>query len=678
MPRADKGRIKRALSELVSRDTTKVSVIEMYSSYFFDRLTRGRHVQVADLGEDKLQIGYNRVYTNLTTKAYYFIKSFPIQVQGALLHDMRLYCFEEGVNLHFNINMVPHTINWKSAELQDYRRSWNAGLEEAANSEKEFLATLEDDTKEQRDQWLINSWKYVSQADANNKAICTMDCIIEVATRDNKPDTLERFETVCYKLEQYGARNKIELKRVEGMLLDFIQYSSPLSANHLSFTGGMIPRRILIDESIANMTTFTGGKLSQEGLYVGIDVETGMLVYLNMDNIMDMSKNVMVAASSRGGKSFMVKGLIQESLANRISCIVLDRDGEYKALARKTDGIVIDFDKANGTYFDSMQIGDLTGIPEIDNALYTEAVSTTTSVFNILTDPINGMSPVQRAIFSDAINLVMYKAGVFANDKNSWKNADRLCYADVFNAIVYLSRNGAYQARYGQDMRLFVDTLKVFFGDGIRSYMFKRKISIKDILGRVKKNESVLIDLCLYLDEDVDKTKDGMIEQSVKQMTTGYLTVLLVNYFRSLGLTSAVFLEEYQRYIKHAEIQSLVLNLITGNGKRNSATFLVTNSPQEITTQGNAVTMALADNIRNLFLGKIESTNTISQICKLWNIPNCEKLLVDISEKPEYRHCFLTRFDNGEVSVVKHCLPDELAKSELFSSSEKKKRVQIP
>ena len=140
---------------------------------------------------------------------------------------------------------------------------------------------------------------------------------------------------------------------------------------------------------------------------MGIDVRTNQFVYLDIGNIMKNSLNILLAAATSGGKSVMAKCMIREFLAHQVNVVVLDRNGEYKPLTRQCQGAIIDLDRATGRYFDSMQIGDLTGYAEIDASLYTDAIVATTSTFNVLISIDNGMNTSERKIYNDAYNILL-------------------------------------------------------------------------------------------------------------------------------------------------------------------------------------------------------------------------------------------------------------------------------
>lgn len=650
----------------------RVSAWEMYSDLFFEMMTKGTRHNAEVLGADKIQLGFDRIFSGRCTKAFFYVQSFPPQIQMSLMQDIREYIGLLGVRINFNVNLQQHIINWKSTSMKDNRTVWNQRLEEAAAAETEFLGTQKEANKTERDLWLVKSWSMVSEADRAKKAIIASDMIIEISTTDNSATAIENFTIACYKLAKYADNYGIKIKRVRGRMLDFLQYTSPVMDNTSSFSGNAIPDRVLIDEIVANMTPYTSGKLSQVGVYLGVDVETGMLVYMDFDHIMDEALNIMVAAGTSAGKSFMVKGIMRECSARGMNTIVLDRDGEYKLFTTKVGGTVIDLDRSSGKYFDSMQIGDLTGVEEIDSGLFMESMLTTTSVFNILISHDNGMNPTERKVFNDAYNLLLESAGVKKDKRETWINSSKLRYSMIYKEIVKLSENSAYKTRYGNAVADLADKLSVYFDkNGIRSHLFQQKISINDILHKVRYDQAMMLDICLYLDKDVDKTVEGKVEQAMKLMTTSYLTILLTNYFRSIGMATIIFLEEYQRYINCDEMKSLALNLFTSNRKRNAGTVVITNSPMDIIDSDESSARALTGNIQNLIIGKIEDAGTIHQICETWQIPHCEQALMDINSKPEYKHCFLVRFKNKEVAVVKHIIPDELAHDPMFSTSEK-------
>lgn len=655
-----------------------ISAMDLYTGMAYDALTANSFIENEQIGADKVRVGYDRISTDSCTQCFFYISSVPQFIDTSLLQRIREYVETDNVRVNYDINMDPQVIHWESTNMKDMQRSWENLLRDSEEEESNYFEDQRVSDKNDREKWLVKSWRYISEADRHKQALIAMSTVIKLKTIDNSQQSLENLKDACRKVQQYCAQEKIEVKQAKGRMLDFVQYISPLINGENTISRGMIPTRVMTDDIIANMLSFTSGKLNQTEILMGLDVYTNMLTYMDFNEIRKRSLNILIAATTSSGKSTYAKCLTRELLANNKNVIVLDRDKEYNPITKKVDGVIIDLNRSVGKYFDSMRIGDLTGIEEIDIGLLEDSISATTSVFNSLTSIKNGMSTQQRKIFNDAYNLVLAQAGVERHNSSTWSNSAKLKYHDIYREIVLLSRNSGYQERYGDVLYDFVDTLSVFFEpNGLRSNLFKEKVNISDILEAKQKGNPFMLDICLYLDKDMDKSAEGRIEKSIKAITANYLTTLLTNQFAFMGEETIVIVEEYNRYLDSgnddsvtSELQGLITNMVTGNRKRNAATILVTNNPKEIVTANKQVTMALVDNIKNLIIGKIESQDTINKICSTWNIAFCEKTINDISTNYDFKHTFLLRMESGEIAVVKQLLPPDQVNSPVYSTSD--------
>lgn len=644
---------------------------DMYTGLATSALLSTQPISTDRLGSGILKIGHNFIHSDDCLQAFFYVSSFPQEIPVSIMEDIRKYMNFERVRVNFDIWMSPEYIPWESTQMRDRQAGWERMLEESAATEDKFLESQKRNLTTEREKWLTKSWAYVAKADRDKKGIIRSNFIIKLRTIDNHPESVDEFLIACKQLKRYAMHNQIELKRISGYIIDFLQNISPLMSNNKVVSSEFVNDRVLVDEIIANMMTYTPGKLSESEVFMGIDVFTNRLTFMDFNDIRKRSLNILLAGSTSSGKSFYSKCLLRECLAMNKNCIILDRDCEYIPFAEKVGGIVLNLSRSAGKYFDSVQIGEPTDFAEIDDGLYEESLATTTSIFNILVSVEHGMDTTQRKIFNMAYSYVLYKAGVIKDDPSTWKNSSKLSFYDIYDAIVMLSRNSAHQKRYGNAILDFADTLSIYFDpNGYRNYLFKEKISINDILEKKRNGDYTMIDICLYLDADSDKSEEGKIETNIKYTTANYLTILLTNYFKSLEEETVVFVEEYNRYIEDDDMQKLIINMITGNRKRNAATVLITNNPQEIVIGGEKVTRALADNIKNLIIGKVENTATIEKLCNAWNMEYCMDTLNDISTKAHFRHCFLLKKENGEIAVVRQVMPDELIHSKVFSTAD--------
>lgn len=663
-------RIKEPEPEIKGKRRRRVSAIELYTYFIANMISKGELLPNKNLKDDQLQIGYDRVRSTTCTKAYYTIGFLPRDTPIQLFTEIRDAAERDLVVVNFNMNLEPHRINWNSYEMKEKRRIWTRNLQNETEGDRELLKSSSNLQLSEREKWLFDTWGYIVKSEMEKVSMCLMDLVVEISTRDNSEQALDQFRDACISFEQYSASIGMEFARMKNYVLDFLEYSSPILDKPDAMCRQWVPDRGVTDEVVAWLMTYEPGKLSDRGCVLGMDIYTGKLVYQNFRKGDGKAMNFLVTAESGLGKSTMCKCLVREVISAGMNTIVLDRDGEYKPLTRAFGGVVIDLDRSSGRYFDSMQIGDRTGIPEIDDSLFTESILTTTAIFNVLVDSEKGMNFNEKKIFNDAYNILLHKHGVEKAKPETWINSNRLNFHALYEEILILGRHSAYQRAYGSELSAFCSKLSMFFDEnGLRSHMFKERISINDIIHSGNANTPLMLDIVMYIDKDQDNTKDGIVELLIKQMTASYLIILLTNYYKSKNQFTVHFVEEFQRYIEHAGIQSLVLNMITGNRKRNAVTLLITNSPMSLMCTTGDTNFALVENINNFIIGGLKH-DTVVELCRMFGLGHCQPILLQMSEKSatEFKHCFLVKQRSGEVAVVTQMLPPEHLQSSMFST----------
>ncbi len=653
----------------------KVSAVQVYTDMLANAISKGALDKMEHLATDQLQIGYDTVYTNTSSTRYYVINVLPPLIDKSFFAVVRNYCKDVKVTnkvfIHYMISAKPHYIDWNSREMKSRRNMWVATENERKGEFKE--TTFTESSQRELDNfetWRKQSWDYVQDADDRLVNLLDTEMIIEIRVNSRTAEARRDLRKVCLAFEQYCAKNKIKFRRVKNTLIDFMRYISMTAIEDKSLTAKTISNRVISDEIIADMCTYTPGKMNDTGILLAIDVTTGLPVYKRLVRENGEAENFLVMAETGGGKSFMVKGIVIQAFANYFHQIILDVDGEYKPITEALGGVVIDMSKGSGLYFDSVQISDPTGIPNLDATLFTEAQMATTTVFNALCDISNGMTPTEEKLYNDAYSNMLKRAGVSPTDSSTWKYSKNLNYFTLYQSIKSLASDSNYNS-YGEDLRTFIDKLRVFFEpDGLRRYMFGKSISINEILGqRTSETWPMLVDIVLNLESSSSGASREGIEGTLKQITATYLVTLLTNYFKSLKQFTIHYIEEYQRYSTNKNVASLILYMITGNRKRNASTFIITNSPRALVSSMNSESQAVVDNINNFIIGNLKP-NTVVDVCSTFGLDNCQSILRTMAENEEYKRVFLVKINGKDTTLVRQSIPSHIASSPLFASRE--------
>ena len=113
--------------------------------------------------------------------------------------------------------------------------------------------------------------------------------------------------------------------------------------------------------------------------------------------------------------------------------------------------------------------------------------------------------------------------------------------------------------------------------------------------------------------------------------------------------------------------------MITGNRKRNAATFVISNSPTALLKMSSASNQAIVDNITNYIIGKVKET-AMDDVCKSFSLENCRSDLMHIAKGGEYKNSFILKINNKDATIVKQSIPKSLVKSPLFLTRDEKKK----
>lgn len=649
----------------------RVRPMEVYLGNLERRILKGLADVPSELSDCEVQVGYEVLYSRTSQRCYYYIRVLPEYISGsfyqAVREAMSLKKTTYPVYVNFRIQGTPHIINWDSSEMRERRRQW-ANWERNKKAADTKFADAKTRSISAFEEWRMKSWDYVQNAEDRKVQLVDCEITVEIATDGNTLEHKHSLLDVCKEFEQWCAKNSIKIKKVRNNIMDFLQYTSVTSLNKRTASAKQVMNRVLSSEILADMTSYVPGKMNDIGVLFGIDMSTGMAVYKSMVRPSGDAENFLVIAETGGGKSFYMKAITLQMAINGFHQVVLDIDGEYQPVAKALDGVIINMSKAAGLYFDSTVIGDLTGDPIIDAALLKDSRVVTSNIFDILCDPENGMTTTETKLFNDAYIKLFNRYGISEADPQTWKKSKALSFHRLYQEICELSNDPAYD-NYKDELRAFIDKLCIYLDpSGFRAYLFQKPIDLADILSQ-RKTLPMFIDIVLNLESSGEGKAN--IETLIKQLTATYLVTLVTNYFKSRHEFSVHYIEEYQRYASSPGVESLVVYMITGNRKRNAATFVISNSPKSLLSMGSASNQAIVDNINNFIIGRVKET-AIEDVCHSFGLDNCIADLQAIADK--YKHCFLLKINNKDTTIVKQSLPKSLVDSPLFKTRDTEKK----
>lgn len=684
----DNANAKYANNRFKSKGKRKVKPLEMYTRQLQRRLLANSPSQDLSIpGSSMMRLMYDKILTHSHIRKYYYLtgitnympkdliailrqmESCEVTVKNKFGNDDKINAI---VFLNFKFIFTPHIIDWTSKEMRVRTNAWERDIKEGSeNIERHNLVSEQEMAFDRQSKWLKDSWLYWRESGGRGCATPVMSCIIELcAPRSSSSANIDLavLKNAENQLFAICVANGIEIKAVKGNLWDFSLYNSSVSAGNPMLDEEM-PKFPITDEIFTEFTEYSPGKLTDTEVPLGFDIDTGKVVYKNFVGKFGEAESIVIAGITGSGKSFMAKSLVINMLLAGYSVVVMDRDGEYIPAAELFDGIVISMSAGSGLYYDSTEIGRLTGDPKVDNGLLDESTTTTMSIFEALVDNHDDyLTNQQRAIINDAYNNMFKAHNIVRTDKTTWHNSCNLSYHELYKHIKLLKEDTDYYATHKNDCDYLIDTLRIYFEpDGIYSYLFKKRISITEIQDKLDHGTPFVV---LHMDLKDEGNSTSMDKPTVlKLITTSYLSNMILLYNKSKKRFTFDIIEEWQRYLNNVFAKGMTVTKFTGNRKRNAISVMVTNNPGELATNlaDDPSLKAISSNITTSIIGKINKKDDIKPICDNLNLSNCESCFKSMLDDPTlYKHVFVARMDGQEAAMIKAVVPPSLLETPIF------------
>lgn len=656
----------------------------MYTDWLVRKFSsNSSEIDLTVSGAAQMKFGYNTIITSTSIRKYYQLTRHAMYMPMQLIQALRTIeateeYVGEGVSVNICLKLEPHWIDWNTREMNLRSQVWEQDMAEAEEQVgHNRLVSDEELAVTKQNTWLEQSWRYFKEMCAENHSTPVVQVYVELCTGIATKRAFGNLKQAGMQLMRLAVTSGFEFKEIKGNLWDFQRLFSPVSAGNPRMER-KTPRFPLTDHYVANMMSYTPGKIMHDEVLMGLDIDTGKMVYKNFISANGGAEILLIGAVTGGGKSYFSKSISLNILPNDYTLIVMDRDGEYIPMAEKAKGTVISMSRGSGRYYDATIIAEVTGIPKVDATLLIDSQNATTAVFNVLADAVNGMNSAELAMFNDAYNKLYAKYGIVQSDNSTWHRSSTLSFHKLYQEICNLRTDQTYVDRYGTQLLDFIDKLRVFFEeDGVYSYLFKEPIKLTDVLANVDGNAPLVVLHMDLADEDGNNKNDK--PTFIKLITTNYLMDTILTHNRRLNKFTFEIVEEFQRYLNNDFAKGIVVTQVTGGRKKNANVIVVTNNPDELAAAlGTDKTLsAIRSNITSAMIGKIQSESSIGPICQNLGLAGCENELREMMHDPDtYRHCFVAKFDGKEAAIIKAIVPPEYVKSDIFKTRTLKEEVE--
>jgi hypothetical protein len=376
--------------------------------------------------------------------------------------------------------------------------------------------------------------------------------------------------------------------------------------------------------------------------------------------------------------------------------IIYDRlggkDGRYDK-----EVIVISLGRKNVPYFDPLQIGDLTGEPDIDDDLQSTAIDYTMATLRVIVESeTHPLKSEMESVLSRAIKEVYYEAGV-TSDPKTWHKSKGLRIESVYKVLrewvdqKTLADPETDNAEHKAAAQM-IRSLRPYFEKGEAKYgTFARPLDITTLF-----NAKFIVFSFGMKGQNVEQVDAKLL--ALKQLSVASIAIQISNYCKyALGKFNVKVWEEFQRYGAAKGTANTIINAFTGGRKRGDVNFLITTNLDEMLAKDNKVCAALLDSFSGMIIGRIKSLSVRQEFCRITSreeilaelgriaeantdeeykiIEGAEEDFAKIIEaqkrdvyKKMYKHAFCLLLDNGKISIARARAPQSVLMSGIFDA----------
>lgn len=662
----------------------KGSKLDMYDIIFANLFAGTSIIEPErELDRTHIDIGFSNIASEKYIIKYFLITGLPDWLDFQLFDSIRRNVMSPGIRINFYTYGEPYKINWESSEMKNRLRIWEGYTKESKENDLSGLnyrARRKDILAKER---ILESTMYLNRAELDyRRRLIKTSFMIEVACLRDK-ESLEYMDDCIKDLKRYCLEKEIKLLELRVNMIDWLQQLWIFSLRSIKEVYRRVSKKILTDDIVANFSSYKQGRLGEDGIPLGLDVNSGALVLKKFKSNPDAAENILISGGTGSGKSLMTKWLLTWLSTDNVITIV-DYDDEYKNLANfiydgnPADAITISMGKGSTSYFDPMEIGELTGDEKIDPTLKSDAIKYTMATFNLMIAGVdNVLDKWEESVISTAIKNVYDNNGV-TDDRETWKYSAGCKLEDVYEELKLMVVRQEFVDDNMDNVKHkaavnALESCKKFFEEGEAYYgTFKSPISIKGI-----RDANFIV---FSFSSNSVASQENPVLVGLRQLSVANLTTLISNYCKYVRHSFNVKVwEEFNRFGLVKGSADIIGDAITGGRKRGDINLLITNDLSNILDETNPLSAKLEQNFTGYIIGSIPSDNVREKFCNKFNIQEMIEPLKRIYKanseqgkrgrlrESQFKHAFCTiMLETGEKAIIKATLPKEILDSKLF------------
>lgn len=652
--------------------------------------------------KDEVVIDFSGMYDRNNVTYFYVFNSYPTELPLDFKDKIRRNCRGD-VRVSFFNCINGHKLDWSSPAMKSKLRVLRMANEEQAEKNVDSFNLHDNLASMGRQEYIESSLQYLANADIRrNRTLLSSAMMMTICGVRG-----EEFDDSVKSIEEYCRHIGLGAERVHYDVPEIVSYFSPFSHRRYSVKNKVdnIPFHTLTDEVVARFSGYSQGILGTGGkraIYFGTDIYSGFPVLKVVKYNAEAPEIWLCTAETGGGKSFFIKALIIQLLANNMNGTIMDVEGtEYPPLAdfcsRCSKVVVLNMGEGQGKYFDPVEISKDTGIEDIDKDAKKMSIDFTNAIFKVLLGRAYEENVWLSSVVNDIVALTYNRYGI-TEDRRTWALTEGMTLYDVFDTLRIMhdftkadeQGQQVILNQYHVEMPEYIDNpdytkaieqavafvSPYFLEDGLRSSLFTERVMVSDIA------EADLV-VCSFGMAGKATHAIDEVQLALMQLSAAQISHQRSIFSKAKGKFNFKVWEEFQRWGKFPDSDKTIGVAVTGGRKLGDINIIITNVVKELLDDDR---FGIFSNKTSFMIGSIDDKQVRDELAVRLSIPNMQPELDSIAAAHKtddnfqnasggssalYRFGFLLGLDSSKYAVTKMLVPRSMAKSDLFRTGVK-------
>lgn len=617
------------------KQTERFIRTRMWFATFISAFFRDRGSIPPNIGNN-IMIGNNLVITKGGIQAVIIIHEMSTDTPIGWCSDLvqKVKDKVENINIDITWKNIRHPYSMEDSSLKGRIRSWETLMDNP------YIQ----DSRKRRTARLL----YTVECVKNGAKTYYSNIYITLTAQDGS--TLQRgLEQTAAYLSSIGATAQY----IRSDLRKHLDYKL-LMSDHRSAVTKDFPTQAMSLQTLAESMPITQGMNDSKGTFLGVDTRMNGPYFIDFRSTAK-AKNIVVAAASGAGKTFLVQNWFMDMHAEGYNMCIMDIKGtEFGAFTRVTGGIQLSM-RPDSTYYVNTWKLDKTEAGADPRVYFAERFGLSKEVMMILADLPAGQTSQGEALIEEFLQSVYLEMGVTAANVNTWYRSEALTPYVIFDKFEAFCSTGI-RAKYACAEHMLT-RLRIYMSrNGSSSHMFRDAFDYKDVL------ETKVLTFDFGLLGAGESTDQAMFKVRVLYMSL--LNDQYVNYKYSRGEWTGKVLEESgiaADYLIRLYAKDFMLRRA-----QNQVTIMLGNSVSSLASNPNA--QGILENANILCLGSLNRASRDYLIEEFGLDKECDEL-EDLARNPENMNTFLLinkMQKDATTALLRAHVPEHVVKGRLF------------